>query len=133
MTTPTETAKDLIALAGGPSIVGVGALLAYATGTLSSAERIPRKGWLTLGAGLVLALWLVLFGVLAAPTVLDSWTARGPLEPTLVLLSATWLVAAGLFVVLMLNVRVAVRYLDESYRADERPRLLRVLRRMARL
>src|SRR5664279_2536117 len=54
--------------AGGPSIVGVSVVLGYATQVLSSNDRAPRKGWLALGAGALVACWMVLFLSLAAGT-----------------------------------------------------------------
>lgn len=127
--TSVETAKDLIAFAGGPSIVGVGAVLAYLARTLSDRKRDARKGWLALGAGFLLLVWLVLFVILAASTVLASWMARGNVEPTLVLLSATWLVAFGLMFILIRNAKVVAQYLVDSYPPDKDPWLVRLFRR----
>jgi hypothetical protein len=98
MVSNTDTATELMTLAGGPSILGVGALLTYARGVLKSDERTPLKGWLTLGAGIGLCVWLLIFLVLAAPTVLRSWFADGDPQAPLVFLSSTWFAAVCLLV-----------------------------------
>jgi len=126
----TDFAGDLLKLAGGPSILGIGALLGYARGVLKADDRTPGKGWLTLGAGLLLCGWLLVFLALACPTVLRSWQADGDLQPVLVLLTATWFVAVGLLVAALWQARAVARYLSESYRQDEGPWLVRQLRRL---
>jgi len=122
--------EDLLTFAGGPSILGVGALLGYGRGVLKGSDRTPAKGWLTLGAGLLLCGWLLLFLALACPTVLRSWTASGEVQPKLVLLTATWLAAIGLLGTALAKAPAAGRYLSESYRAGEGPWLVRVMRRL---
>lgn len=129
MSTDIDTAKDLLQLAGGPSVLGVGALLTYTSATFTDSKRIASKGWLALGAGLALLCWLVLFLVLSAPTVLASLIARGSVEPVLVLLTAAWLISAGLVLVVLWKAPVAFRYLIESYPPDETPWMLRSIRR----
>jgi hypothetical protein len=128
--TSTDVAGDLLTFAGGPSILGVGALLGYARGVLTGDERSPGRGWLTLGAGVLLCGWMLAFLALACPTVWRSWSAGGPVDPKLVLLSATWLAAIGLLAVCLLNARALARYLSESYRQGEGPWLVRMLRRL---
>lgn len=133
MSNTVELAKDLMALAAGPAILGVSALFVYARSALDAPQRIPAKGWLTVGAGLVIVAWNLLFLLLSAPTVLQSWAARGSVSPVLVLLSATWIVSMGLVIVALLNGRRAVRYLLDSYPPASRPGFLRLLARMLRL
>ncbi len=115
--------------AGGPSIVGVSVVLGYATQVLSSNDRAPRKGWLALGAGALVACWMVLFLSLAAGTVFRSLGGDGPLESALVLLGATWLSAGTLVVVVLGHTKAVCRYLSEAYPADEGPSLLTLIRR----
>lgn len=129
MATAVETAKDLLQLAAGPSILGVGALITYATATYSDPKRVPSKGWLALGAGVLLFGWLLLFVLLALPTVWQSWATDGTVEPVLVLLTAAWLVAIALLALVVWKVPTAVTYLTASYRPDEMPWLLRLIRR----
>jgi hypothetical protein len=130
MSTSVETAKDLMTFAAGPSALGVGTLVVFARGVLNSDERSPRKGWLAVGAGAALVVWLLVFVSLAAGPVVDSRRDLG--EPTLILLAATWLVAIGLLVVVLGHTRRVARYLVESYRADELPPLLSPLERWLR-
>lgn len=132
MASNTDTATQLMTLAGGPSILGVGALLKYAGGVLRSEEREPRKGWLTLGAGIGLCVWLLIFLVLAAPTVFRSWSADGNLQASLVLLSATWFAAVCLLVAAVIKGPELARYLSEAYRHGEGPWLVKIIRRMIR-
>jgi hypothetical protein len=129
MSPDVDTAKDLLQLAGGPSVLGVGALLTYTSSTFTDSRRIASKGWLALGAGSALLCWLLLFLVLSAPTVWASLTARGPVEPILVLLAAAWVISAALVLVVSWKAPIALRYLIESYRSDETPWMLRWLRR----
>jgi hypothetical protein len=79
-------------------------------------------------AGLLLLIWLALFVILAMPTVLASWTARGNVQPTLVLLSATWLIAIGLTVVAILRAKIVAQYLVDSYPPEADPWLVRRFR-----
>jgi hypothetical protein len=130
MTSNTDTASQLLTLAGGPSILGVGALLAYARGVLKSNERVPVKGWLTMGAGIALTLWLLMFLGLAAPTVFGSWSAEGDPQASLILLSATWFAAIALLVSAVIKGPGVARYLSEAYRQGEGPWLVSVIRRM---
>jgi hypothetical protein len=123
-----DAAKDLISLAGGPSIFGVAAVLVYLTSTLSKPERSSQKGWYILGAGALLAAWMVMFISLAAPTVFGSWSP-GVVSPTLVLLSATWLIAVVLVVVLVAHAKSAASYLAESYADGEGPWLVKTIRK----
>ncbi len=132
MASPNDTAKALLTLAGGPSILGVGALLGYARNVLASNERHSGKGWRTLGAGLLLVGWLVVFVGWAAPTVLRSWFADGSPEVPLVLLSATWVAAIGLLIAAILKAPEVARYVSESYRVGEGPAAVRLLRRLIR-
>ena len=81
-------AKDLITLAGGPSIFGVAALLGFLASTLAKTERDPRKGWYLLGGGLLLTGWLVMFIVLIILSVLAGiYAGRGALRATATYLS----------------------------------------------
>ncbi|GAA3716312.1 hypothetical protein GCM10022204_40050 [Microlunatus aurantiacus] len=121
-------AKDLITLAGGPSIFGVAALLGFLASTLAKTERDPRKGWYLLGGGLLLTGWLVMFIVIAAPTVVASWTATGVVSPTFVLLSATWLVTIVLTIVLVSHTRAVLVYLTDSYPPGAGPRSVKLFR-----
>ena len=110
-------------------MLGVGALLTYTSTTFADSKRIASKGWLALGAGSALLGWLVLFLVLSAPTVVASLVAQGSVEPVLVLLSAAWLISAGLVLIVLWKTPVALRYLVESYPPDETPWVLRWIRR----
>jgi hypothetical protein len=127
--TTTETARELIIFAGGPSVIAISAVLAYLVRTLTGRDRIPRKGWLALGAGCFVLVWIGLFLVLAAPMAWGSWGGSGPLDPILVFLTATWIIAAGLFVGLIVKSRIVFRYLAESYPVGEGPWLVRVFSR----
>jgi hypothetical protein len=126
----TDVAADLLTFAGGPSILGVAALLGYARGVLTSSERTPGKGWLTLGAGLLLGGWMLAFLLLACPTVWRSWFAHGAVQPKLLLLSATWLAAIGLLGVCLWKARAVGEYLCDSYHQGEGPWLVLMLRRL---
>jgi hypothetical protein len=126
----TDVAESLLKLAGGPSILGVGALLGYARGVLKSNERTPGKGWLTLGAGVLVCGWTIVFLALAGPTMLRSWKAPGDVQPVLVLLTATWFAAVGLLMAALTRAPAVARYLAESYHAGEGPWLVRMLRRL---
>jgi len=130
MASNTDTATQLLILAGGPSILGVGALLKYARGVLNSNERAPVKGWPTLGAGIVLSFWLLMFLGLAAPTVFGSWSADGDPQASLILLSATWFAAIALLVSAVIKGPEVARYLSEAYRQGEGPWLVSIIRRM---
>lgn len=129
MSDTLSNAKDLLQFAAGPSIVGVGALLAYATNVYNDDKRVPAKGWLALGAGVVLFVWIVLFIGLAIPTLWRSWTGTGTVEPILVLLNATATVAICLGVVIIWHTPKALDYLRKSYDPESLPRLLRSRRR----
>ena len=72
MSTRVETAKDLLTFAGGPSLLGTAALLAYLGKVLASSDRKPQKAWTALGAGVLLVAWLAVFVVWAAPTVTST-------------------------------------------------------------
>jgi hypothetical protein len=126
----TDVAADLLTFAGGPSIVSVAILLRYARCVLNGSDRTPAKGWLALGAGVLLCGWMLLFLGLACPTVWRSWFAGGSVEPKLVLLSAAWFAAIGLLAVCLWKARAVGRYLSESYHKGEGPWLLRMLRRL---
>lgn len=130
MAASTDVAADLLTFAGGPSILSVVVLLGYARSVLNSSDRTPAKGWLTLGAGVLLCGWMLLFLALACPTVLRSWSWHGDVQPKLVLLSATWFAAIGLLVTALAKAPSAARYLSESYHAGEGPWLVRVIRRV---
>lgn len=130
--TTADAAKDLMTLAGGPAIFGVAALLGFLASTLAKAERAPRKGWYLLGGGLLLTGWLVMFIVIAAPTVIASWTAAGVVSPTFVLLSATWLITIVLTIVLVTNTRAVLLYLTDSYPAGAGPRTVQLFRRLVK-
>lgn len=65
---------------GGPSLLGIAAMTKFSGEVLNDRARVPRKGWLALGAELVVALWMVLFVVLSAPTMLRSWTTDGAVD-----------------------------------------------------
>lgn len=127
---PADAAKDLITLAGGPSIFGVAALLGFLASTLAKPERDPRKGWYLVGGGLLLTSWLLMFIIIAAPAVLASWTSNGVLSPTLVLLSATWLITITLTIVLVTHTKAVVTYLADSYSPGEGPRPVELMRRL---
>lgn len=129
---PADAAKDLITLAGGPSIFGVAALLGYLAATLAKPEREPRKGWYLLGGGLLLIAWLVMFVIIAAPTVFASWTGGGVMNPNLVLLSATWLIVIVLAIVLVAHTNTVATYLAESYPDGQGPWMVRLIRRLAK-
>jgi polyferredoxin len=131
--TSTETARELILLAGGPSIIGVSALLTYLVRTLAGDDRIPRKGWLALGSGCLIAVWLGLLLIVAAPLVWKSWNTPGAMDPILVFLSATWVLAAVLLTALMFKGKAVCRYLAESYPPREGPWSVRLLRRWTRV
>jgi hypothetical protein len=128
--TSTDVAGDLLTFAGGPSILGVGALLGYARTVLKSDDRTPAKGWLTLGAGVLLCAWMALFLALACPTVWRSWFADGAVQPKLLLLSATWFAAIGLLGACLWKARAVGQYLSESYHQGEGFWLIRLIRRI---
>jgi len=130
MASSTDTAKDLLKLAGGPAIVGVGALLGYTRAVLADDERNSTKGWIALGAGVLLVAWLMIFIVWSLPTVWRSLFADGDPQVRLVLLAATWLVALGLAVAAIARAPAMARYVCESYRAGEGPWPVRFLRRV---
>lgn len=127
----TGTAEVLIVFAGGPPIIGA-LVLSYLGRTLSGGDRIPRKGWTALAAGALLVAWLGLFLLLATPAVWEAWTAPGPIEPMPVLLTATWIIAAVMLAVLLVNSRAVFRYLDESYPPGAGPWPVRLCRRLPR-
>ena len=81
MAASTDVAESLIKLAAGPSILGVTALLGYAYVILKDDQRSAGKGWLTLGAGLLVCGWMLVFLVLACPTVLRSWSRAARCTP----------------------------------------------------
>jgi hypothetical protein len=130
MANSVETAKDLMTVVAGPSLLGTAALLTYAKKVFDAPERKPAKGWLAVLAGLALCAWMTVFVVWAAPTVVRSWTSDGEANATLALLSATWLVALGFILVLLVRFPTAARYLAEAYRTDQGPLPVRLLRRM---
>lgn len=130
MAASTDVAANLLTFAGGPSILGVAALLGYARGVLTSSDRTPGKGWLTLGAGLLLGGWMLAFLLLALPTVWRSWFASGSVQPNLLLLSATWFAAIGLLGVCLWKARAVGAYLAESYHSGEGPWPVRIIRRL---
>lgn len=130
MTSSSDSAKDLLTLAGGPSILGVTALLGYLRGVLSDSRRIPRKGWTSLGAGLVLLAWLSVFLVWASPTVWQSWFAQGDPKIHLFLLSATWVLAGGLVMLAVRKGRDVLTYISESYHSTDDFLALRMVRRV---
>lgn len=127
---PADAAKDLITLAGGPSIFGVAALLGFLASTLAKPERDPRKGWYLLGGGLLLTSWLLMFIIIAAPAVFASWTSNGALAPALVLLSATWIVTITLAIVLVAHTKAVATYLADSYPPAEGPWPVQCIRRL---
>lgn len=129
MSTPTE----LISLAGGPSIFGVGALSIYIRDVLADYRRIPRMAWRVLASCAAMAAWLSVFIVWAAPTVFESWLADGKLQVDLFLLSASWIVAIGLLTLdLAWHVPRSLRYLDESYPSGTAPWVILRIRAKAR-
>lgn len=128
--TPVDVAGDLITLAGGPSIFGVAALLAYLASTLAKPERDPRRAAYLLGGGLLLTGWLVMFIVVAAPTVFASWKATETVSPTYVLLSATWLITIILTAVLVGHARAVLTYLTDCYPKANGPRFVELVRRL---
>lgn len=127
---PVDAAKDLITLAGGPSIFGVAALLGFLASTLAKPERDPRKGWYLLGGGLLLTSWLLMFIIIAAPAVFASWTGNGAVAPAFVLLSATWIVTITLTIVLIAHTKAVAAYLADSYPPAEGPRAVKLIRRL---
>lgn len=129
--TTTETARELMIFAGGPSVIAISAVLTYLVRTLTARDRIPRKGWLALGAGGFVVVWIGLFLALAAPMAWSYWKDPGPHDPILVFLTATWVIAAALLLALVLKSRTVFRYLAESYPADEGPWPVRLFRRWA--
>lgn len=128
----TDTATSLITFVGGPSLLGIAAMIKFSGEVLNDAARVPRKGWLALGAEVLVVLWMVLFVGLSAPTMLRSWTADGSVEPTLVLLSATAVVAVAVLGVSASRVMPTLRYVDESYRTDEDWWAITLVRRLTR-
>lgn len=130
MSTSVETAKDLLTFAGGPSMLGTVALLAYTRKVFEGSERRAAAGWTALGAGLLLVVWLVVFILWAAPTVFGSWRSDGPADVTLVMLSVTWSIAIGFVSLLLFRSPVAARFLTEAYRSGEGPWLVRMLRKV---
>lgn len=125
MSAATDQAEDLLKLAGGPSLIAVSAALGYAKAVLGDKKRKPRKGWAALGAGALGVAWLVVFIVLAAPTIWHSLTAEGPVEPLLVLLALTWACAVGLCLFALAHVRKLVRYLAQAYPPTSEPSVVR--------
>lgn len=64
--TSIETAKDLIAFAGGPPIFGVVVVLTWIARTLKDRNWYAWKEWLVLAAGILLLIWLALFVILSS-------------------------------------------------------------------
>lgn len=128
MASSSDTATQLMTFVAGPSILGLAAVVSYVRKALGSSERDPTKGWLSLGAGVLLVSWLCVFLTWAAPTMLRSWSAGGDPKVPLVLLSASWFVAVGMLVTAVLNAPQLARYLSESYRTDEGPWPVRAIR-----
>lgn len=128
----TETATSLITFVGGPSLIGIAAMTKFSGDVLNDPARVPRKGWLALGAEVVVVLWMTLFVSLSLPIMVRSWTGDGPVEPTLVLLNATAIVAIGVFCMSVARIPPTFRYLDESYRADDQGAAIDLIRRFTR-
>jgi hypothetical protein len=128
----TDTAASLMTFVGGPSLVGIAAMTKFSGEVLNDLARVPRKGWLALGAEVVVVLWMVLFVAVAAPTMVRSWTADGPVEPTLVLLSATGFVAIAVLGMSASRIGPTLRYVDESYRTDDHGWGIDLVRKLTR-
>jgi hypothetical protein len=128
----TDTATNLMTFVAGPSLLGIATMMKFSGEVLKDRARVPRTGWLALGAEVVVALWTALFVVLAAPTMLRSWTADGAVEPTLVLLTATALVAIGVLAVSASRVMPTLRYVDDSHRPDDHGWAIDLIRRLTR-
>ncbi len=128
----TDTATSLMTFVGGPSLIGIAAMTKFSGDVLNDSARVPRKGWLALGAEVIVVLWMALFVALSAPTMLRSWTADGPVEPTLVLLTATAVVAVAVLGMSASRITRTLGYIDESYRADAQGWAIESLRRLTR-
>jgi hypothetical protein len=128
----TDTATALMTFVGGPALIGIAAMTKFSGDVLRDDSRAPRQGWLALGAELMVAVWMVIFLILAAPTVYESWTTDGRLEPTLVLLSATAAASVGVLGFATSRVAPTVRLIDESYRADASGTSIKLIRRWTR-
>ncbi len=102
----------------------------FSGNVLGDPARVPRKGWFALGAEVSVVLWMVLFVALSAPTMLRSWTADGSVEPTLVLLTATAIVALAVLGMSASRVMPTLRYVDESYRTDDNGWAITLVRRL---
>lgn len=126
----TDTATSLMTFVGGPSLLGIAAMTKFSGDVLTDPTRVPRKGWLALGAEVLVVLWMVLFVGLSAPTMLRSWTADGSVEPTLVLLTATALVAVAVVGMSASRVMPTLRYVDESYRTEDDGWAITLVRRL---
>jgi len=128
----TDTATSLMTFVGGPSLVGIAAMTKFSGDVLNDLARVPRKGWLALGAEVIVVLWMALFVALAAPTMMRSWTADGAVEPTLVLLNATTVVAAAVLSMSVSRIAPTLRYIDESYREDDHGWAIDLVRKLTR-
>lgn len=128
----TDTAATLMTFVGGPSLVGIAAMTKFSGDILDDPARVPRKGWLALGAEVMVVLWMALFVALAAPTMVRSWMADGPVEPTLVLLSATAVVAIAVLGMCASRISPTLHYVDESYRADDHGWAIDLVRELTR-
>ena len=128
----TDTATSLMTFVGGPSLLGIAAMTKFSGKVLNDPARVPRNGWLALGAEVSVVLWMVLFLGLSAPTMLRSWTADGAVEPTLVLLNATALVAIAVLGMSASRVMPTLRYVDDSYRTDDNGWAITFVRRLTK-
>ena len=117
---------------GGPSLLGIAGMTKFSSDVLKDRSRAPRKGWLAVGAEVLVVLWMALFVALSATTMVRSWTADGAVEPTLVLLTATAVVAIAVLVMSASRVAPTLRYIDESYRADDHGSAIDLVRRLTR-
>jgi hypothetical protein len=128
----TDTATSLMTFVGGPSLVGIAAMTKFSSDVLNDRARQARKGWLALGAEAAVVLWMSLFVALSVPTIVRSWTADGSVEPTLVLLNATAVVAIAVFGLSVSRLPPTLEYLDESYRADDHRWTIEFVRSLTR-
>jgi protein-S-isoprenylcysteine O-methyltransferase Ste14 len=119
-------------IVGGPSLLGIAAMTTFSGNVLHDPARVQRKGWLALGAEVSVVIWMLFFVGLSAPTMLRSWTADGSIEPTLVLLTATAVVALAVLGISASRVMPTLRYVDESYRTDDNGWAITLVRRFTR-
>jgi hypothetical protein len=117
---------------GGPALVGIAAMTKFSSEVLNDPARVPRKGWLALGAEVIVVLWMALFVALAVPTMVRSWTADGPVEPTLVLLSATAFAAVAVLGMSASRMESTLHYVDESYPPDDHGWAIDLVRKLTR-